>query len=388
VSANVAMICSLDELAQLRPEWDALYAEAAPRNPFLSAAWTSACLETTARGTEPCVFILREEGRLRALAPLSIERRSGFRVLRFIAEGRADYLGFLCSPGDPCAAAKLLEAVVNRSELWDLVILKQLRSDHWDLGLLRPPGSVTLHSADAGRAPYTAADVDWDMLHQVGPSWLKRTRKRLPRFLRDGWQLERLTGEQAAARLDDVAKIEAHSWKAAKNVMRLQPGGGQELFRRAFEALGASGEMQLWLASLDGRAAAYEIDFVLPQQLWIYQLGYDQEFQRASVGSFLNYVAIERAWRAGAREYDYMSGEEAYKHERTACARAIRHLAFYKRTTRGRAAYVLLLAPRWLVKDLPVARAAYRFWTTAKELLHSWTRSTRQNPTGNAPNRD
>jgi CelD/BcsL family acetyltransferase involved in cellulose biosynthesis len=361
---TLGIVRSLDQLADLRVEWDQLCAEAAPRNPFLSAAWTFACLETTARGTKPFVVTVREQGRLIALAPLAIEHRSGFRVLRFIAEGRADYLGFLCARDRPHAERDLLGALVNCSGEWDLVVLKQLRSDHWDIGRVRMPTGFEFRSLDAARAPYTAADVDWDPLHDAGPTWLKRTRKRLPRFLRDGWQLERFTGAEAAARLDEVAMIEARSWKAAENVMRLQPGDGQELFRRAFATVG---EMQLWLASLDGRAAAYEIDFALPEQLWIYQLGYDRQFQRASVGSFLSYVAIEHAWRAGAREYDYMSGDEPYKEERTTASRAIRHLAFYRRSLRGRTAYLLLLAPRWRLRNVAIARAAYRVATAVKQ---------------------
>jgi CelD/BcsL family acetyltransferase involved in cellulose biosynthesis len=118
--------------------------------------------------------------------------------------------------------------------------------------------------------------------------------------------------------------------------------------------------MQLWMAFLDGQPAAYRIDFVLPGKVWIYQLGYDQQFHRASVGSFLGYTALEQAWRSGAREYDFLSGDEPYKVERTLASRAIRHLAIHPRTIRGRAAYALLLAPRWYFKEVQVVRTMFR----------------------------
>lgn len=355
-----AVVRTAEELEELIPEWEVLYRQTAPRNPFLSAEWTRAYLKTVGLLTELFVVTLRSGGRLVGIAPLCIERRAGFRVLRFISEDRSDYLGFLGASDRPAAAQELIDEIVALAKEWDLAVLKGLTPDYSGLSHVRIPASAQSHSTVATTSRYTAADVDWDELHEIGPSWLKRTRKRLPRFLRDGWVLERFTGAEAAARLDLVSQVEARSWKARQNVMRLQPGGGQELLRHAFETLGTRGEMQLWMAFLDGRPGAYRIDFFLPKQVWIYQLGYDQEFHRASVGSFLGYTALKDAWSAGIREYDFLSGDEPYKAERTIASRTISDLALHPRTTRGRAAYALLIAPRWYLKDVPVLRAAFR----------------------------
>ena len=355
-----AVIRTAGGLAELVPDWQQLYQESAARNPFLSADWTQAYLDTVGGETDLFIVALRAEGRLIGVAPLCIERRGGFRILRFITEDRSDYLGFLCARGHDTAAQELIETIVDQGDEWDLALLKRLAPDYSGLAGVQFPAAVRTRRTVATMAHYTAADVDWEQLHQIGPSWLKRTRKRLPRFLRDGWVLERFTGAEAAARLDQVAQVEARSWKAHDDVMRLQPGGGQELLQRAFETLGERGEMQLWMASLHGRPAAYRIDFLLPDKVWIYQLGYDQEFNRASVGSFLGYVALEQAWRSGVREYDYLSGDEPYKAERTMASRKIRDLAFYRPTVQGRVAFALLLAPRWYLKEVPVLRSAFR----------------------------
>jgi CelD/BcsL family acetyltransferase involved in cellulose biosynthesis len=354
------VVRTADGLRELTPGWERLYQESATRNPFLNAEWTQGYLETLGRQTDLFIVAVHAEGRLVGLAPLCIERRAGFRVLRFITEDRSDYLGFLCTRDHETAGQELIDTILDQGDEWDLALLKRLAPEYSGLAGVQFPSTVRTRGTVGTTARYTAADVDWEQLHEIGPSWLKRTRKRLPRFLRDGWLLERFTGTEAAARLDLVAQVEARSWKARENVMRLQPGAGQELLRRALETLGTRGEMQLWMASLDGRAAAYRIDFVLPDKVWIYQLGYDQEFHRASVGSFLGYVALEQAWRSGAREYDYLSGDEPYKAERTMASREIRDLAFYRRTVQGRAAFALLLAPRWYLREVPLLRSAFR----------------------------
>ena len=355
-----SVVRTAEELEELIPEWQGLYGQSEPHNPFLSAEWTKAYLNTVDLPIELFVVTLRSGSRLVGIAPLCIERRAGFRVLQFISEDRSDYLGFLCASDHPAAAQELIDEIVALPEKWDLAVLKRLTADYSGLSHVGIPASAQSHNTIATTSRYTAADVDWDELHEIGPRWLKRTRKRLPRFLRDGWILERFTGAEAAARLDLVSEVEARSWKARQNLMRLQPGAGQELLRRAFETLGMRGEMQLWMAFLDGRPGAYRIDFILPKQVWIYQLGYDQEFHRASVGSFLGYAALKDAWSAGIREYDFLSGDEPYKAERTIASRTISDLAIHPRTTRGRAAYVLLIAPRWYLKEVPVLRTAFR----------------------------
>ncbi|HEU4754432.1 MAG TPA: hypothetical protein VFU47_15090, partial [Armatimonadota bacterium] len=76
------------ELQALRPEWQQLYERTLPRNPFLGPAWNLACRAHLCAGAEPFVLTLRRGGRLAGVAPLRRERRLGFRVLRFLGDGR------------------------------------------------------------------------------------------------------------------------------------------------------------------------------------------------------------------------------------------------------------------------------------------------------------
>ena len=359
-SPDLKIIRTIDGLHAIESDWQALYDQSAPRNPFLSPAWTFACWAAQERPAEPFVVTLRERGRLIAVAPLCIDKKSGFRVLRFIADDRSDYLGFLCSPEVDGLEQHLLDRILGRTQGWDLVLFKQLNNDYSQLCVSSIPHNRASHRTNWTAAPYCASDHDWDSLHEVGPGWLKITRKRLRRFLKDGWHMERFTGSEAAAKLDLVAAIEARSWKGREGSTRLQPGAGQELLRQGFQSLSGGDQMQLWLASINGKAVAYQIDFLLSDRLWVYQLAYDEDFRRTSVGSFLGYVSFENAWRGGVREYDYLSGEEPYKLDRTNGLRAIQYLAVHRRTIRGWLAFAVLVAPRWRLRNVPALRAIYK----------------------------
>jgi CelD/BcsL family acetyltransferase involved in cellulose biosynthesis len=360
VTPTLRIVRSSDELLRLQPEWKALYFRSSPRNPFLSHAWTHACWMAQEDSAQPFVVTLRDGERLLAVAPLCIEKRSGFRILRFIADDRSDYLGFLCEPGSPALERQLLQHVLATSGEWDIAILRQLTDSYTGVHKSPLPRGFQSHITEWIRAPYCKAEGDWETFQKSGPSWFREMPKRSRRFLRDGHRAECFKGVDAIARLDEVSDIEAHSWKGREQTTRLQPGRGRELLRQAFETLGTRGEMELWLAYVDGRAVAFQIDFVMDDRVWHYQTAYNEDYRNTRAGSILTYQALLDAWDRGVREFDYLSGEEPYKLERTNAMRAIYHVAAHRRTARGWLAYALLVAPRWRLRNVPALRALYK----------------------------
>jgi CelD/BcsL family acetyltransferase involved in cellulose biosynthesis len=360
VPPTLEIIRTNDGLAALQSEWKDLYLRSAPRNPFLSHAWTDACWQAQNADAELFLAALRDSGRLVAVAPLCVQKRAGFRLLRFIADDRSDYLGFLCESGIAGLEQQLLDHVLATSREWDLALLRDLTDSYTRLHTVALPAAFRSHRIEWIRAPYCKAEGDWDSFHKSGPSWFREMRKRSRRFSRDGHRAECFKGLEAVKHLDDVAEIEAHSWKRREQSMRLQVGEGREILQRAFETLGTRGEMELWLAFVEDRPVAFQIDFVMDDRVWHYQCAYDERYRHTRAGSILTYKALEEAWQRGVREFDYLSGEEGYKLERTNGSRTIHHLAAHRRTPRGWLAYGLLVAPRWRLRHVPAVRAAYK----------------------------
>ncbi|MGZ2410825.1 CelD/BcsL family acetyltransferase involved in cellulose biosynthesis [Sphingomonas sp. F9_3S_D5_B_2] len=370
-AATFAVARTIDELVALRSDWEALYQLGSPRNPFLSYDWTYACSGARERPAEPFVLTMRMKGQLVGVAPMCIERASGFRVLRFIADNRSDYLGFLRAEGSPEVEQILLKQLMSYQREWDLVLLQQLTDSYTGLHRDSLPGGFTWHRTEWTIAPYCAGEGDWDSFHKTGPSWLREMRKRRRRFAKEGGRTKCLTGAEAIANLDVVAGIEARSWKGRQQTTRLQPGAGRDLFERAFESLGQRGELQLCLAYVGDEPVAFQIDFVLPDRLWHYQCAYVEDFRRSRAGSVLAYESLEKAWNEGLREFDYLAGDEPYKRERTTASRAIYHLAGHRRTPRGWTAYGVLLAPRWRLRHVGVLKSAYQAAKSLKRRVSS-----------------
>ena len=218
-------------LRALAPEWRELHAAAERRNPFLSPEWTLACRAHHCPDTEPWVLATRLGGRLVGIAPLRREREAGFRVLRFLGDGRSDYLGFLLGPQPAAVQEALVNALQERRAEWDLAVLRQLAEPYSHLAQIDPPSTLRACETEGTVAPHVIFPGHWELLLQAGPGWLKRMQKASRKWIKDGGSVERIAGAAAAQYVEQVAEIEAASWKGEEGVARFQPTAGQELLR-------------------------------------------------------------------------------------------------------------------------------------------------------------
>jgi CelD/BcsL family acetyltransferase involved in cellulose biosynthesis len=364
VGCEIELIRTDDALAALGEEWDALHAESELRNPFLTFAWTMACRRHECPRSEPFVLTVRQRGRLVGIAPLRLDRYAGFRVLRFLGDGRSDYLGFLNGDEGPGNVEQLLLGGLRELHgEWDLAVLRQLAEPYSGLASVLPPKGLLPHRVVGTIAPHLTFDGDWEQLLETGPGWLRRMRKAAKKWIKDGGSYARISGAEAVRYVDQVAEVEAQSWKGEQGVARFQPGPGQSLLQEALRGLAPAGAIELWLAWMDNRPAAYDVNFRSARAVWVYQGAYVPRYAKYSAGGILDYLSFEQAWRDGLREYDFLCGDEPYKAERTSGRRTVHYLALHPATTRGYLAYRVLIAPRWGLKDYAPIRFAYQRWT-------------------------
>jgi len=345
---------SEEELHALAPEWRQLYKESSPQNPFLSYEWTAACLRIRRMGT-PFVLTCRVGPRLAGLAPLYLQSKGPFRVLRFIAEWSSDYLGFLCAADRPHIAERMLACLERLHSSWDIAVLRPLCPAYGG-GLTGPvPAGLRAAAVDGSHAPYLELGTDWNELMHAGTGQIAHTRRWTRRFEREGGKVERLSGGDAARVFDELLEIESHSWKAQKRISWRASLRKRELLRSALETMK---DVEVWLARLNARSIAYLLNLVSRERVMFYQGAYDQAYRKYYPGGVLHYHAIHAAWSAGLREYDLLTGDERYKSEWTTGRHRQRYLTVIPDTVRGRAAFASLIAPRWFLRQFRAAHTA------------------------------
>jgi CelD/BcsL family acetyltransferase involved in cellulose biosynthesis len=334
---------------RLAPEWDDLYARCSPSNPCVSHAWASACWDAQRDQVELFVVTARRDGRLVGLAPLRRERYLGLRRLTFLGRGLSPYIAFLCDGSDAGIEQALFRGLSQHRGEWDLLRLDQLSEPFTALHRAdQVPGIRLLQQPCPWKgSSYYAAAEGSDITRL---SWLREAKRRLNKLEEAGGTIRRYCGPEADGMVDAILSIESRSWQGrygqnGSNDKRARLG---TFYREAFRRLGRQREIELWLAWMDGTPIAYRVTILTPERVWLYRSSYDEKFGQFSPGCVLDLMVIRQAWEEGRREYDYLSGGEAYKSQRTNSVRALMRLTAASPTLRGSVGYGIAMAEHFL----------------------------------------
>jgi CelD/BcsL family acetyltransferase involved in cellulose biosynthesis len=359
---TIERIDTEEGLASLKPSWNRLYNAAVPGNPFLSFDWTLAWWERLCPPSSPFVLAAWQGSTLIGLAPLRIEKKWGLRLLKFMQDGRADYLGFLVSPEHPRVSELFLDYLYQQKRDWDLLLASQLCQPFFGPAALATNKDFRRLERIATVAPYLASKDDWGDLSRTGPPQLRRTRRKAKKLSREGGVIERLTGPETAGAAELISQVEAKSWKAGTAAAKFQTPNERSFLEQVLETLGQRGEVEVWMAMIDGVPIAYLLNFLSDERTFYYQGAYDTNYGKYSPGSVLHYCAVRRSWLEGPREYDFMMGDESWKLTWTNQSRNIKHVSIFPRSLRGYFAFGVLLFPRWYLRKFRYVRAVYDYW--------------------------
>lgn len=320
---SLELATSLEPLEAAREEWWELWRRCPGATPFQTPDWLLAWWRFLGHG-ELWAVLLREHGRLAGVGPFFLTRRT----LSLLGAGITDYLDVLIEPGLESAGARMfLERVAAQASLWD-------RCDFQDL----PPGSPLLA---AGVPAGLAAEVsDWQSCPVLAlPESVEDFRAGLCRGLRQNVlryrrQLER-AGEvrfETAGRaaldeaLNSLFRLHEMRW-GRRNQRGVLSDSAIRSFHRAVSAsLLDRGCLRLHTLRVNGSIAAVLYSFSSGRRVYAYLSGFNPAVARFGPGTLLANYAIEEAIREGAREFDFLRGNEAYKYRWGARDRQSRRL--------------------------------------------------------------
>jgi CelD/BcsL family acetyltransferase involved in cellulose biosynthesis len=297
-----------NSLEPLEDEWRELAQRS--NNIFSTWEWCSTWWQHFGRGESLVVVACREsDGTLFAILPLSLSRKRGLRIIRFLGHGVGDELGPVCAPGDRGTARRLLREVLAETPLsFDLFLGERL------------PGGEGGSTGLNGRAlrieqsPVIVADGrGWDEYLRSKSSNLRQQVRRKERQLAQGHDLQYRLASDPARLHDDLDTLFA--LHAARWTDSLSPFIANEAFHRKFARRALErGWLRLWFLELDGVARAAWYGFRFGDVESYYQSGRDPKWSRSSVGFVLLAHTIRETLDDGMREYRFLRGGEDLKY--------------------------------------------------------------------------
>ena len=319
-------------LEALREEWTLLDDGAGPEAVFRSFEWQASWWQLLGKRRRRQLHILvarDDDGRPRGILPMYVDAtpiariipRRRLRLLGDLAVG-SDYLGLVASRADlPYLAPLFANQLVHDPEL--------RRVDHFELTDLACGDALAEDLPDAfDRAGFTDIEVlpryrcpvaditDLEAYLASRPqkfgSQIRNRRKELAK--KPGFSL--VVHRDPDAVVDNLAhlfRLHRARWEGDGGSDAIPTPGVEEFHRLSGRLLAARGFARLAVLSVEDRPVAAGYGFVRGQRFAYYQAGLDPEWRKRSAGMVVMVELIRDAHAAGAREVDFLRGEEPYK---------------------------------------------------------------------------
>jgi CelD/BcsL family acetyltransferase involved in cellulose biosynthesis len=304
-------------LESLYPEWAELWRSCPGATPFHSPDWLVPLWRHLGEG-ELWVISLRLDERLIAVAPFFIHERKNppRRELMLLGTGITDYLDVLIEPGfEQIGAEAIFAHLYDHQKRWDVLDFQQLR-----------PGSSMLEFTASSElacqvevqevCPVLSLKCGNEGLARVIPShMLHKLQYYRRRMGREGqWRIEEAQLHNFEEIFGSFTCLHRARWHARglEGVLAREPL--LAFHREAAERLLLAGALRLYALRLKAQTIGALYSFTDRARAYFYLSGFDPEFSALSPGTLLIGHAIEEAIGAGAVEFDFLRGREAYKY--------------------------------------------------------------------------
>lgn len=340
---------TVDEFQESRTFWNRLVVSMRFPSPFCTWDWIYIWWQQFGRGHELIPLFIYQGNELRGILPLFRHRAAG--VSRWLNAATLDYCGatevypdhldIICAPQDaPACVAAALDFLGSRVPAWAWARLPMLAQDSDLLHALEAVrGGLQVAIRRVSAAPYIALTGSFeDYLAGLRSKERYNIRSRRKKLLEDGkiryqafapaeFETALRTLFELHARRTDVKGIKSTFGRSS--VFEFHRALLQRLDPNDVVLRGLSGETGI-IAALYG--------FRCGDRIFFYQIGYDPEWSWAHPGVVLISEAIREACATGCTEYNFLQGDEPYKHTFTHEARALFDCHIYNATLSGRLA--------------------------------------------------
>jgi len=368
------------EFEELREEWNELLAASASAGFFLTHEWLLTWWKHLGGRRRLRLMIVREDGRLLAIAPVAVSPPSARILLplsrtEFLGTGSvgSDHLDLIVRKGREDDALEELGARLTLDKR--MIHLDQVRDGVSAVSILtsrlRARGWRLAQTA-GGLCPFVElSGLTWDTyLAGLGREHRYAFRRKLKAVSsRFELRFEEIRSEDRRREALPIL-VELHEnrwWRKGESEAFCTPAlraFHDEISRLALER----GCLRLQILWLDDRPAAAIYGFVHGGVFSFYQSGFDSAFSDWSVGLVAMGLSIKSALEEGAKEYDLLHGSEKYKFHWAARTRELRRWDMYPPRGRG-------LACRMIVSTSRAARRGARRIVSSTAGLWSATRN-------------
>lgn len=309
------IIAHADELAPLANDWNALSEPL--RSPMVSYEWFQACADATTPPGRLFVAVLRNDGRVRAIAPLVLGDCGHVPTLEFLGHAYIRY----AEPtnllyADEHSLRDLLSEVLD---LGFPLRLDRIPAESLAAKVLSEPGNGMFSVAPRESCSlFVPISGTWSEFEKSIP---KKRRGNLRNAMKIAKGFGDVTFENHRPAVDtyrdlmrDLFTIEMSGWKGRAGTSIASSPYGRRFLLLYGEAMARLGMLRIFAMSIDGRPVAMRFAVEHARRTWEIKIGYDEAFRACSPGILLTHETIRDAFENGLEAHEFLGFEERWEH--------------------------------------------------------------------------
>lgn len=309
----IEVVSTLDGLAALRPEWNGLAATAA--TPLASHNWSHACAQAFGPDAKLAIFLFRDRGGLRALAPLMIEDSGPGARLVSLSHRTGEPEQFLYS--DQQALVRLCKMMVKSGLPLSLTRLDSSAPELQSFEAIPRTDAVSIVRRGSTQTAYVPLRPAWDKFEAAMPSsklaWLRRKGRKLDRAGRVSFVSLAPDPDSLDGLLTEFFRIEAAGWKGRVGTAILKDPWMLRFITAYARNAAADGTLRLFFLKEDEVNIAAQMHVVHASRLWQLKIGYDEQWSKCSPGILLTHEILRYGCEGGLEGCEFLGVAEEWQ---------------------------------------------------------------------------
>lgn len=314
---NIRLLQSIEDVKTITDDWNSLLCVSNCHRTFSSSEWFLGVVDVYTQ-LRPWVLLVEEGGIIKGLAPLVLDEQS--RRVSLLSD-LADYQDFITPKNDEKMVLQLLQAVIDRRNVFDRIVLSGLRRDSIlrtvidDIPSLLLDCELTLTVDNEVSRCFFADLSDGNDVYMQGFSANRRSNyRRLKRRAEDrGIETLELLPEFVSGEVVVEHFLRLHLMRFADKLFsREQP---QQFCRRVLPVLFNNGHFRVFVLQAQGQVLAIKLAVKDVNGLGFWNGGFDPEISAIAPGKLLMLHQIKVCFDEGIPVFDMLRGDDAYKAE-------------------------------------------------------------------------
>jgi len=360
-----------DRLENIGEEaWNSLVSQSGTNTIFQTYQWHVAWWRALGTDKKPFIVCLSGSDGLLAIAPLMVcHEPGGKQILRFIGDGRSDYLDFIYPKDRPELLDEIIGFLKTRQDIWNHVDLKYVpASSPSCCSIPKASRNNGLYCVEAYSTACPALLLEGDadqVMKIVNRKSLKRHRNYF--LKKPGYRVKHFRNPaEAVGHMDRFFDQHIERWSVTDTPSLFVDPGNRAFYREVLATMAGTDWIVFTVVESGGSPLAFHFGFAYQERFVWYKPSFDVSLSRQSPGEVLLAELLDYAIDSRFREFDFTVGDEPFK---TRFANIMRHNVSYR--------IVKTVPEFWYQRVLALARKRVRKSGTLQAPIACWRRFRR-----------